>query len=622
MSLTATSLPYSQSSAPDFVREGSDSVVEPAVGACKVARLSRGAIIALGLVLLVAASVRFSGLDREGLWGDEYIQVVEYRLPPHYTALNALDHHGLGPLDFLIGWVVHRISPTVLAYRIPAATFGVLGVAACFFLIRRLASWQAGLIAAALLCVCRMHLILSQEVRPYSIAVVLLLMTLILLLRAFERPTTGRVLAYGVVLFMVPLTRSLTGFMLEFTVALVLTAALWRTRRDPSAESMRPAIKRLWVATVAAGVATLPMFAYMLYSLRGYTILPSGYKQNLWGTSGVFVEKFALNVGVMGEALYASFGPIVLLLAAIGAVYLLANWRRLTLPVRCTLATMLVIAPVYLLVYSTMVKYQTVLHRYSFFLMPIVAGLAAVAAAAILTQMSTVLRRNLVTRRVAAFVLIVCTLAYPAAMSAEETRSYRRLDWRGSAARLGEFITANDVIMVLSDRPFWRPQITFRGKHDWPRSKKPLAEALWTFAHSDSHFDRLCKQTGRSYTVITYMIEPQREDAYFARGLQASPPGSELTKYRGLDLLVPSSFSGNLFEDMIRQCDELLTLPREHESANAVVLALKARLLLRLHRRDEAGESYRAARALVPPAQLELFDHLTESWGADFVTTP
>ena len=580
-------------------------------------RLDKGVIIALGIILLLATSIRFTGLDREGLWGDEYFQVAEYRLPPHYTALNALDRHGLGPLDFLIGWVVHRISPTILAYRLPAATFGVLGVAACFFLVRRLASWQAGLIAAALLCVCRMHLLLSQEARPYSIAVVLMLVTLILLLRAFERPTLGRVVAYGAALFLVPLTRLFTGCMFEFTLALVLTAALWRTRRDKSAESIRPAIKRLWVATVAAGVATLPMFAYVLYSLRVYTVLPSGYKQNFWETSGAFGDKFLHNLSVMGDALYASFGPIVLLLAAIGVVYLLANRRRLTLPVQCVFAVMLLIAPVYLLVFSTMVQYQTVFHRYSFFLMPIVASLAAVAAAAILVQMSAVLRRNLVTRRVAACVLIVGTLAYPAAMSAEETRSYRRLDWRGSVAQLGEFITANDVIMVLSDRPFGRPQITFRGKQDWPRSKRPLAEALWTFAYSDSHFDRLCKQTGRSYTVITYMIEPQSEDAYLAHGLQASPPGSELTKYRGMDVLVPNSFSGNLFEDMILQCDELLTLSREHESANAVVLALKARLLHRLHRDTEAIESYRAARALVPSAQLELFDHMTSPWAED-----
>ena len=278
---------------------------------------------------------------------------------------------------------------------------------------------------------------------------------------------------------------------------------------------------------------------------------------------------------------------------------------------------MLLIAPVFLLVFSTMVQYQTLYPRYSFFLMPIVASLAAVAAAVILVQISTVMRRNLVTRRFAACVLIVGTLAYPAAMSAEETRSYRRLDWRGSATQLGEFITVDDVIMVLSDRPFGRAQITYRGKHDWPRSKRPLAEALRTFAYSDSHFDRLCRQTGRSYTVITYMIEPQTKDAYLARGLQVSPLDSVLTKYRGMDVLVPSSFSGNLFEDMIRQCDELVTLPREHESANAVVLALKARLLHRLHRRDEAVDSYRAARALVPSAQLELFDHMTSSWAED-----
>ncbi len=580
-------------------------------------RMGTGTAIALLAILVVATTIRFYGLDREGLWGDEYIQVAEYSLPPHYTALNAMNHHGIGPLDFLIGWVVHRVSPSVWAYRVPAAFCGVLAVAACFSLVRRLASVEAGLIAAGLLCLCPMHVVLSQEVRPYSIALLLLLLTLILFIRALEQPTVRRVAAFGFMAFMCPLTRSFTGVVFQLSLWLVLSIVLLRARRTKLPDRERIAVKRLWVATLAAGIATLPMFCYILYSLRVYTVLPSGYKQNFWGTSGQLVERMTRNAQVISEALGASFGPGLIVLAFVGLAVSLVKWKHLRLEVRCTLATLLLVGPIFFIVFAVMVRYQTMYPRYSFYLMPIVACFAAIGAASALAWLRTVLARRPTAKGFVVIAVIVGVFAYPVSMSAGGIGAYRRLDWRGCAAYLGEVVTPDDVVLVLSERPFGQPQITFRGKHDWERSKRPLAEALWTFATSDSHFERLTRKTGRCYTVITYLIEPQSKDAYLAQGLQGAPHGYRLVKFRGLDVLVRERSNGNLFGEILETCDDLLETPRIYESTNAVVHALKARVALHLGLNGEAAESYAAARSLVDPTHLDTFDHLTSSWAKD-----
>lgn len=592
--------------------------VTQGVARCQVEHLGRAPLIGLVLLIILAASIRFYGLDREGLWGDEYIQVITYELPPHYTVQEAIGHHGLGPLDFLVGWVIHRIHPTVWAYRLPAAVWGVVGVVACFFLVTRLASWREGLIAAGLLCFCRMHLILSQEARPYSMALAFLLILLILLLRAIEKPTWRRIMLYGFMCYLCPLTRSFTPMVFQTALGIVLGVAFifaWRTDRQGRSEQTR-VLKRLWVATILAGVATLPMLAYSLYSpmTRVYTVLPSDFKQNAWEGSHELVAKLLQNAGTVGKTLLASCGPWVLTLAVVGMLLSMRRWRALPLGGRCVFAVMLLVGPIFVTVFSSVVYVQTLVDRYNFYLMPIAAAFAAIAVVALIHWLSRITHGQSVLRWASVSVLLATVFAYPIAVSADEVQCYRRRDWRGAAAFLEELVTSNDVVAVLSERVFGRAQRPFRGKHDWPREKRPLAEAMWTLATSDSHFHRLIKRTGRCYLVLDYPVLPQAKDAYLSRGLQTAPPGFQLVKFRGLDLLLREQWNGTLLEELLAGCDELLKIPRLDPSTNAVVFALKARILQQLDQPEQASSCYLRAQELVPNHQRQLFEHATATW--------
>ncbi len=589
-------------------------------------------IVGLTTILVVAGVLRFHGLDREGFWGDEYAQVQLYSLPLHYTCWFALTKHAFGPLDFVIGWLVYRLDPSVWMCRLPSAIWGVVGVAACFFLVRRLASWREGLIAAALLALCRMHLVLSQEARPYSICLAFMLLTLLLLLRAFERPTYRRVVLYGCVAFFCMITRSFIPCVFVAVIGLVLSVALLaRPRssdRGPVSETgdvgVGMAIRRVWTVTLLAGLAALPM-ALFLFSLSTYTPGSSTFMPNAYGIDTRLPVKLATNAGIACEALFASYGPWVLGLAVAGVLMSIRRRRLLTPATQYVLAIMLGVGPAVVIVYSLIGGVHYFYERYSFFLIPVVAAFAAVAVVPMLRWLWQSLAappasplgkggKRGVLKWTAVCLCLAITLAYPAVMCADEMRSYRRRDWRGCARYLADMVSPDDVIMVLTDQPFGRVQHRFFGKYEWPGEHRPLAEAMWTLAVSDSHFKRLSRQAGRCYTVIAYPVEPQTGDAYRLHGLQAAPDGYRLVKFRGLDLLIHEDWSGDLAREVITTCDDLLSLPHSDPSTNVIPLILKSRTQLHLGLVDKAERVYLQAAALVPETQVEYFNQATAGW--------
>ena len=306
--------------------------------------------------------------------------------------------------------------------------------------------------------------------------------------------------------------------------------------------------------------------------------------------------------------------PTTRLLAVAGLLIGLRRWRGLSLSTRCMLAIMLGVGPAFLLIYSLVGGVHYLYDRYNFYLMPIVAALASLAVVPMLRWSRHVLARNAALRWSVLCLAVATIFVYPGAMSAEELRSYRRRDWRGCATYLAEQVTPDDVIMVLTDVPFGRVQHRFFGKYDWPIERRPLAEAMWTLGVSDAHFDRLSKQAGRCHTVIAYPVEPQNENAYRSRGLQAAPEGYRLSKFRGLDLLVGEDRVGRVAEKVIGICDDLASLPLADPSTNVVPLVLKARMELHLGRVDRAERDFSQAAALVPEIQDDYFNRATGRW--------
>lgn len=574
--------------------------------------------VLLGLILVAAAGLRFTGLEREGRWCDEYFQTASYQHAPQYAVLNAWTS-GQPPLDYLIGWAAVRIDDSLRGMRLPAATFGVLGVALCFFLVRKLSSWQEGAIAAALLAFSPLHWRMSQTARPYTICVAAFILMLWMLARALEQPDRRRLTWFAISACLLSLTRGLAPAAILFAFFLTLGTSYvwvrWRRRQDTGEariSSTRKALGGTWLITTLVGLATAVLLAALVVGARSYTAFSTQAPVQGAAHFRELASQLLANVAVWGSAGPAMFGQgatLVVVFALLGVGVFVTRWNCLPLGTRAICVGALLAGLVYLAAYTVAVPDRLITDRYGLFLAPMIAWLAAAGLMALLRNVGKVLSPPWAVRLGAAGVVAMLLLAGPARSTYAWSRLYFNADWRGCATYLADKVTADDVVIVLQDRALGEYQPTFWGKHEWPNDRKrPLAEAAWTLATSEPHWQRLLRQRGRCFLVVKYSEWAQPRDAYRTRGLQSAPAGMQLVKFRGLDLLWRDEAAGDPHARLLVACDDLLAVPLEHPDARAISYLLRSRLQLHVYDLDAARASLDLAAASVPQSLREWFD--------------
>ena len=122
----------------------------------------------LGGLLFLAVVLRFIGLNQD-LWLDEIATLTLYaRLPflQNFIAFNSANQHML--YSALASLSLSLFGESAWAVRLPAALFGVGGVAALYYLARVLTSEHEAVWATALLAVAYHHIWFSQNARGWS----------------------------------------------------------------------------------------------------------------------------------------------------------------------------------------------------------------------------------------------------------------------------------------------------------------------------------------------------------------------------------------------------------------------------------------------------------------------
>lgn len=136
---------------------------------------------AAAAVLLLAAALRIRGLERWSFNNDEIAQVRWSSLPFREMMREVRRDAVHPPLDYFIQLGVARLDGPEWVRRLPNVIFGVGTVA----LVMLLGTWwsgpAAGVLAGFLLALAPMHIRYSQEVRPYSSALFLILAALVCL---------------------------------------------------------------------------------------------------------------------------------------------------------------------------------------------------------------------------------------------------------------------------------------------------------------------------------------------------------------------------------------------------------------------------------------------------------
>ena len=128
-------------------------------------------------ILLLATLLRLGHLHQRSLDNDE-IAEARWSSLPFSGMLDEVRRDVVHPPgDYLVQFVVGRVAPAWVR-PLPSVIAGVASVALIMFLGTCWVSWRAGAFAGLLLTISPMHVFYSQEVRPYSSALFLILASL------------------------------------------------------------------------------------------------------------------------------------------------------------------------------------------------------------------------------------------------------------------------------------------------------------------------------------------------------------------------------------------------------------------------------------------------------------
>lgn len=216
--------------------EGNSGLTESAARA----EWSRGDLLVVP-ILLGAAALRIvtSGYS---LWFDEIaaITLAHQPLESLWSAWMARETNPPLYYTLLKGWMA-LFGESDAAVRLLSVAIGTAGIAAAWWLARRIGGVGAGLIAALLVATSAAHVDFSQEVRGYILAQTAALFGCATMVAYLERPRIAPLLGYAFAA-LVALYAHTT--MILF-VALANLAMLWLLRRDRSGLAM-------WLAANAA----------------------------------------------------------------------------------------------------------------------------------------------------------------------------------------------------------------------------------------------------------------------------------------------------------------------------------------------------------------------------------
>lgn len=328
----------------------------PDVPAGPVPPWARAAVAAATALCAVLVVYR---LGDRGLWFDEGSTIGTVDRPLRDALWRIVNWELNQSTYHLLVLVWHRLVDGDAALRALSAVFAVASVPLCFLVGRRLVGVRVAVVATGLLAIHPFVIEWGQQLRGYSLVLLLTLAATLLLIRAVEEPTGPRIAAYAVVGVLAVYT--------QFFAVLVLAT------HAASLGLLRPLPRRLVIGAGAIGGVLLLPVAEFLVNRQGdpleWVEEPSTTQLN--ATAGELAGGGRLQLVVYG--LVVAVGVVVLVRRALDRTDPAAAWRA-ALPV-----LLLVVPPLATVLISVTAK-PLVEAR---FLIVAVPGLVLVAAAAI-----------------------------------------------------------------------------------------------------------------------------------------------------------------------------------------------------------------------------------------------
>jgi uncharacterized membrane protein len=195
------------------------------------------------ILTVVALALRLKALGHESLWLDEIGHYTAATMPTFKAMLEDVrSHAGAAPLDYILlrgfYWLAGAATETTI--RIPYAFYGAMAVFVLYLLGKNVYGSGVGFAAAATLATMPIHLKYSQEVRFYSLSVLLALLSTWLFLRAINKSSWATWLLWGLGALAGLYTAYAMAFVLAAQAAYLLAAVIadrsrWRSHMLPAA---------------------------------------------------------------------------------------------------------------------------------------------------------------------------------------------------------------------------------------------------------------------------------------------------------------------------------------------------------------------------------------------------
>lgn len=272
--------------------------------------------VRLMLILALAALLRFPGLGVKQLWLDEILQLLHSSPDTVRGILEGVARdRGGAPLDYLVQhlFVTNLPGPIEWTARVHAALFGILSVYLIFVLCQVLFNnprWS--LLSALLLCFYPFHHHYSQEGRPYSLFLLLVLILYLILFQILKSNQPRLWAFFAVTAVLAFYTHAYTAIAL-FGQLLIL--GYYQFLRREKVSAALPRVIPFLSCTLLAAAAYVPWLRFSYSNAKGDS--PPGNPFRL------FLEM----VKGLGDGSYPL--AIALILCAAAGVYHLRKSRRL-----------------------------------------------------------------------------------------------------------------------------------------------------------------------------------------------------------------------------------------------------------------------------------------------------
>jgi len=247
----------------------------------------------LFVLVIVALGLRLYRLEQESLWLDEIGQALVAKSSWWLTILRSAQHYGNTPLDYLVTHLTFYIGQSEGVLRLPSVTWGGLSVIVIYLLGKEIFDKPTGYLSAFLLAVLPLHVYYSRELRFYSLATFLVLLSIYTFVRAVRRNSVSAWLLYGVV--------HLFALYSHYYVLIVTgVQGLWLLW---SVLAERQERSSFWAFLLTAGLAVILFSPWLYYDFQYEQVR----KQGLLNAPFTFTSPSTM--GLLGSFFFLKPGP-------------------------------------------------------------------------------------------------------------------------------------------------------------------------------------------------------------------------------------------------------------------------------------------------------------------------